>query len=113
MNRSRKSIKRSTVRRLEQYFGGKRCVIRGDLSERATWHHVNDDITDPRFENLIPLRWGFNRDLGALAKQRRALGANGGPMLPYSSVLSPEALSSQARLHYWNWDGAAHSDVRV
>jgi hypothetical protein len=76
---------------LDGYFGGKRCVVRGD-PVNSEWHHLDDDTSNERYANFIPI--GSEMNL-ALRDARGASTRGETPTLRFGE-LTPSALLAQA-----------------
>jgi hypothetical protein len=85
-----------SMRLLNDYFGGKRCVVDG--GDNAEWHHLDDDASNHRFEDFVPLGSGLNRDL-------RDARRRGSPTY-VPAVLLPDRLADRAEICQSSWDVA-------
>lgn len=65
---TRKKATSLVEKRLHAYYGGKRCVVIRQLGD-VDWHHLDDDIQNSTFVNLVPLGRDFNLNLRDLRKR--------------------------------------------
>lgn len=99
----------SVERRLNGYFGGKRCVVRGD-PVNSEWHHLDDDTSNGRYANFIPI--GSEMNL-ALRDARGASTRGETPTLRFGE-LTPSALLAQAAVWHAKWEtGLAYGCSRL
>ncbi len=80
-------------RLLEAYFLGMRCVVDG--GDNAQWHHLDDDKSNARFEDFVPIGCTWNI---ALRDSRR----RGGTEVP--ADLNPDQLANKAAFWQSSWD---------
>jgi hypothetical protein len=94
---------------LLEYFGGQRCVVRGD-AVNSTWHHLDDDKSHASYGNFLPLGSSFNT---ALRDARRE--ARGGAIAVLThGELTPDVLLRQASVWHAKWQtGLAYGCARL
>ena len=94
---------------LLSYFGGKRCVVRGE-EENTNWHHLDDDVANRSYANFVPVGSGINL---ALRDARRETGSGEVPVLRMGE-LAPDALLAQASVWHARWEtGLAYGCARL
>src|SRR4051812_45921413 len=102
---SRKRLSLRIARRLETYFGEKRCVVSG--TEHAEYHHLDEDDTNTTFVNLVPLGATFNSPVLRDAKKVS-------PNLLIRAELNPNTLLHTAHKHFSVWNvPAAYGCARL
>ena len=95
---ARQKLSKNVERELERYYGGKRCIVTKNKS--CEYHHIDDDDTNTSFVNLVPLMSTFNSP--KLRDARKKQKKSNPVVLP--AQLDPEALITQADLHFKQWD---------
>lgn len=92
---NRKKLPRALQLRLENYYGGKICVISG-ASEGADWAHLDDNNQNTVFENLVPLSHSYNR----LQEEWRRKQSAGDPRIPLGVDLQSRFLYHVVHKHF-------------
>jgi len=63
--------KRRTIREVLDFYGSKRCVVSGQLDDEVEYHHLDEDSGHWVFENVVPLKSGFNQAIDSHRKRNR------------------------------------------
>lgn len=67
----RKKLSQHTISDLLLFYGGKSCIVTGELHHDCnSWSHVDEDSEISEFHNLVPLRADLNAAIEAQRKNR-------------------------------------------
>ncbi len=107
--RHRRGPSPSVRRALLRYFGGKRCVVRGE-DENSNWHHLDDDVSNCCYANFVPVGSGINL---ALRDAHRVASTGKVPILRLGE-LGPDVLLAKATVWHARWEtGLAYGCARL